>query len=83
MSETKILGDYLDEPALAKELGRSTRTIARWRAKRKGPAPTFIGRAPVYRIDAVRNWLKAKEQPMPRARTRNLALPGRRREWSS
>ena len=60
MSETKILGDYLDEPALAKELGRSTRTIARWRAKRKGPAPTFIGRAPVYRIGRSSQLAKGK-----------------------
>ena len=68
----EILSDYLAESELAKELGLCTRTIQRWRAKREGPPVTLIGQSHVYRIDSVRDWLKANEQPVPRKRTRKL-----------
>ena len=73
MSAVPILSDYLSEAEVAKQLGKSTRTVARWRALRVGPPVTFIGREPHYRIDAVRQWLVGREQKMVRERGRKAA----------
>ena len=72
LATEKILSDYLTERELAEQLGRGPRTIQRWRAMRQGPTPTFIGATPVYRIDAVRAWLRSREERVSRTRTRNL-----------
>lgn len=75
MSPTEnILSDYASRAALALQLEKSERTLARWEALRTGPPVTKIGQRSFYRIDAVRAWLAAREQPMPRTRTRNLGV---------
>jgi predicted DNA-binding transcriptional regulator AlpA len=58
-----ILDEYVDVPALAKELGKAPRTIWRWRAQRKGPPGTWLGDRLFFRKEAVRQWLLQREEP--------------------
>jgi hypothetical protein len=68
-----ILADYISRPALALQLHKSERTLARWEVLRIGPAVTKIGQQPHYRVEAVRAWLRSREQQMPRARNLRAA----------
>jgi hypothetical protein len=54
-----LLAGYLREDELAKELGRSTKTLARWRALRVGPPSVRNGREFWYDMAAARAWLAA------------------------
>jgi predicted DNA-binding transcriptional regulator AlpA len=56
-----VLGEFLSDRDLAAELKVSTRTLARWRRLREGPAITRIGRRVAYRREAVRQWLASRE----------------------
>ena len=56
-----VLADHLTPQQLAEQLGKSPRTLARWRRLKEGPPVTFVGRNPHYRRDAVRQWLAACE----------------------
>ena len=73
MSAAAILSDYLSEAEVAKQLGKSPRTLGRWRMLRIGPPPTMIGREIFYRIDAIHEWLKSRETKMVRERSRKVA----------
>lgn len=73
MSTTAILSEYAPEAEVAKQLGKSPRTLARWRMLRIGPPPTQIGRETVYRIDAVLEWLKSRETKIVRTRGRRAS----------
>jgi hypothetical protein len=73
MSTIAILSEYAPEAEVAKQLGKSPRTLARWRMLRIGPPPTQIGRETVYRIDAVRDWLQSRERKLVRVRGRKVA----------
>lgn len=53
--------EYLTVEELSELLGRSTRTLFRWHARRNGPPRTKIGSLILYRRAAVDNWLKANE----------------------
>ena len=64
--------DYLTEEEQAAELGVSTRTLARWRAMRAGPAFTTIGKKIRYRRAWTAGWLERRARD-PEAET------GRRR----
>jgi hypothetical protein len=68
-----VLADYLTRPELAKQLGKTERTLARWAELRIGPPITRTGREPRYHIDSVRTWLKAQECPMPRERRQRVS----------
>ncbi|MDI1347252.1 MAG: hypothetical protein PSV22_24665 [Pseudolabrys sp.] len=48
--EKNVLEDYIKRPDLAKQLGRTERTLARWEELKVGPAVTRIGREPAYRF---------------------------------
>jgi hypothetical protein len=65
----KLRSDYFTESELAGELGVSARTLWVWRHEGKGPPVTMLGRVPLYRIEAVKDWLKASEKLMPRERS--------------
>lgn len=58
---TNLKEDFLEPDELAKELGRTRRTIDRWHARRIGPPRIQIGRKILYRRDAVRDWLLQNE----------------------
>jgi hypothetical protein len=61
MSE-QLLDGYLSREQLAKELGKTLRTIDRWETRRIGPPRVVIGRMILYRREAVREWLLSQEQ---------------------
>jgi hypothetical protein len=63
---SEILKGYISRQALSEELGKSERTLERWGILRYGPAVTWIGRQPVYKIDSVREWLNSCEESKPR-----------------
>jgi len=65
-----FLDGYLPRIELAAALGGiSTRTIARYERERDGLPYTLIGGKKFYRIDAVREWLAAREhRPNPSRR---------------
>lgn len=57
-----MLSDWMTRAELAAELDLTTETLARWDARRFGPAPTRVGRKVLYRRETVRAWLLAQEQ---------------------
>jgi hypothetical protein len=69
-SSNPILDGYLPQADTARALGKCVRTLKRWRTKRYGPPVTWIGNRPLYRIEAVREWLATQEQPQVRANSK-------------
>ena len=64
-----FLADYIDRPTLARSLGVSTRTIARYENQPDGLPSTMIGGRKLYRGQSVIEWLKEQEvHPNPRRR---------------
>jgi hypothetical protein len=53
--------EYLSPDSLAKNLGVSVRTLARWHSLRTGPAITRVGRMILYRRESVSEWLRSCE----------------------
>jgi prophage regulatory protein len=52
---------FVTPSELAKELGVSKSTIARWRAEGAGPPPTQIGpRSIVYAREGIERWIAAR-----------------------
>jgi predicted DNA-binding transcriptional regulator AlpA len=61
--------ELLTRPQLAIELGLSERSLIRLEKNGEGPPRTVIGRRITYRREAVRQWLKDREQaPAPIAK---------------
>lgn len=65
---TTILDGYLTRPELARQIGRTVRTLERWEASRTGPPITRIGKTPFYNFDAARDWLAAQGPAKRRVR---------------
>lgn len=53
--------EYLTVDELSTMLGRSTRTLFRWHARRNGPPRTKVGSLILYRRAAVESWLQSNE----------------------
>jgi predicted DNA-binding transcriptional regulator AlpA len=68
--------DYLTSSELAKELGRSIRTLDRWVLTGDGPPRTRIGRKTLYRRAAVLDWLKSREIVPARRRKQRVISRG-------
>jgi len=64
---SSILAGYLIPKDLARALGVSERTIARWHHFREGPPRVEIGRKVYYRLESVSAWIASCERPEPRA----------------
>ncbi len=60
-STPPMLEGYLPESEYARQRGVSVRTCQRDRALRQSPPYIVIGRQVYYRIEAVREWLVARE----------------------
>jgi hypothetical protein len=57
-----LLGNFVRRDQLATELGVSGRTLSRWQALRRGPPRVCVGRMILYDVEAVRAWLRSKEE---------------------
>ena len=57
-----LLYAYLTPEQLARELNITKRTLDRWHASRIGPPRVTIGRRPLYRREAVTDWIRKREQ---------------------
>ncbi len=57
-----IFRGYVTEAEFAKQRGVSVRTCQRDRALRQAPPHVIVGRQVLYRVEAVREWLRAREQ---------------------
>jgi predicted DNA-binding transcriptional regulator AlpA len=77
---SSLLADYLSPSELARWLGISRRTLDRLHSLRQGPPRTAIGRKVIYRLDAVREWLRAREMGPLIETTRKAADRGTPRQ---
>ncbi|WP_428660479.1 helix-turn-helix domain-containing protein [Reyranella sp.] len=57
-----LLSDYMTTVETARELRIGHRTLLRWHALKCGPPRVKVGRQFLYRREAIRAWLEAKEQ---------------------
>ncbi len=57
-----VLEGFLRREELAKQLGRSPRTLDRWDALRIGPPRVHLGRTILYCVASVRDWLRSRAQ---------------------
>jgi predicted DNA-binding transcriptional regulator AlpA len=62
MSAPLIGTEYLTLQQLARELGLSPRTLARWHVQRVGPPRTCIGKLVLFRRASVLAWLQGHEE---------------------
>jgi len=65
-----LLADWISREQLARELGLTADTLARWEARRQGPPCTRVGRKTLYRWVAVQDWIRAQEQVHPVRKSR-------------
>ena len=59
--DTGLLVGWLDRTDLARELTLSVDTLQRWETRRIGPPCVRVGRKVLYRMEAVRDWLREQE----------------------
>ncbi len=57
-----IMSEWIGREELARELGITPRTLAKWATARIGPPMVRVGRRVFYRRAAVREWLKRQER---------------------
>lgn len=53
--------ELLTEEQTALQFGLAVATLRNWRAQRRGPAATKIGRRSFYRRGAINSWLLSRE----------------------
>lgn len=73
--DTGLLTGWLNRAELARELALSVDTLQRWETRRMGPPCVRVGRKVLYRMEAVRDWLRDHEARKTGA---NRAVAGRR-----
>jgi transcriptional regulator with XRE-family HTH domain len=56
-----VLDGWLSREELGAQLGLSPSTLKRWEGSRTGPPCVRVGRRIVYRLEAVRDWLREQE----------------------
>lgn len=67
METYSVLGEFTDKKNLSKSLGVTPRTIDRWCAMPDGLPFISIQKKRFFRIEGVREWLRARERrPNPR-----------------
>jgi predicted DNA-binding transcriptional regulator AlpA len=67
-TQASITAEYMEPQELARELGKSERTLHRWHVERVGPPRVVVGRMVLYRRASVLEWLRSLEQSQPRSR---------------
>ena len=73
--DTGLLTGWLNRTDLARELTLSVDTLQRWETRRMGPPCVRVGRKVLYRMEAVRDWLREQEA---RKQGTSRAVAGRR-----
>ena len=73
--DTGLLTGWLNRTDLARELTLSVDTLQRWETRRMGPPCVRVGRRVLYRMEAVRDWLREQEA---RKQGNSRAVAGRR-----
>ncbi len=73
--DTGLLTGWLNRSDLARELTLSVDTLQRWETRRVGPPCVRVGRKVLYRMEAVRDWLRDQETRKAGA---SRAVAGRR-----
>ena len=73
--DTGLLTGWLNRTDLARELTLSVDTLQRWETRRVGPPCVRVGRKVLYRMEAVRDWLREQETRKAGA---SRAVSGRR-----
>ena len=73
--DTGLLTGWLNRTDLARELTLSVDTLPRWETRRMGPPCVRVGRKVLYRMEAVRDWLREQEA---RKQGASPAVTGRR-----
>jgi hypothetical protein len=58
---TGLLVGWLNRADLARELTLTVDTLQRWETRRMGPPCVRVGRKVLYRMEAVRDWLREQE----------------------
>ncbi len=74
-ADTGLLTGWLNRTDLARELTLSVDTLQRWETRRMGPPCVRVGRKVLYRMEAVRDWLREQEA---RKAAAGRAVSGRR-----
>jgi predicted DNA-binding transcriptional regulator AlpA len=74
-----LLTGYLSPEEVAEELQICKRTLDRWHAARRGPPRVVIGRRPMYRREAVTQWLIKREKAFDEERPRGQKSAERNR----
>lgn len=59
--ESTLLDGWIVRADLARELTLSVDTLQRWETRRMGPPCVRVGRKVLYRMEAVRDWLRDQE----------------------
>ena len=59
--DTGLLVGWLNRADLARELTLTVDTLQRWETRRMGPPCVRVGRKVLYRMEAVRDWLREQE----------------------
>jgi predicted DNA-binding transcriptional regulator AlpA len=70
-TQAPITAEFMEPQELAKELGKSERTLHRWHVERVGPPRVVVGRMVLYRRASVLEWLRSREEAQPRSRQRS------------
>jgi hypothetical protein len=73
--DTGLLVGWLNRADLARELTLTVDTLQRWETRRMGPPCVRVGRKVLYRMEAVRDWLREQEA---RKQGTSRAVAGRR-----
>ena len=71
--QTSVFDGYITEAEYARQRGVSVRTCQRDRALRKAPPHVPYGNHIYYRVDAVRQWLEARERATSESARRRQA----------
>ena len=67
---TQVLDEYIRKEDIARQFGRSTRTIERWVRLRLLPAPVRLGRISFHHVPTIKKHLAKQLEPEPRRRRR-------------
>ena len=61
-AEPRLLSPWLTRAELARELGVTVPTVARWHSEGDGPPYTKVGKRILYRRESVQQWLMSRER---------------------